>query len=165
MKSNASFSSCGSYRWTLIRVINESKKEIIFIGLNPSSANSKENDPTIRRLLSFAERWGFGKLYVINLFAKITKTPEMLKYCDDPVGSRNDLVLDQYIKYWMANELCQLWIGWGVNGRLMNRDVQVLKKIKNKYSKKLYTIGITRQGKPLHPLYVAKNKKLYPFPY
>jgi len=139
------------------------KAELLFIGLNPSSANSKENDPTLRRLLTFAESWGFGKLYVINLFARIAKSPKILKSCDDPIGSINDDILEQNINYWLANDLCKLWIGWGVNGKLMNRGHKVLKKLENKYSKQPYTIGITKQGYPIHPIYVGRDKKLYPF--
>ncbi len=165
MKSNASFSSCGSYRWILSREINASKTELIFIGLNPSSANYEENDPTLKRLIGFSEIWGFGKLSVINLFARISTKPKILKFCDDPVGSKNDFVLEKNIKYWLANDLCQLWIGWGVNGKLMNRDESVLKKIKNKYAKQPYVIGITKNGCPMHPLYVGKSKKLYPYIY
>ncbi len=163
MISNATFSFCGSYRWRLIREINESKKELIFIGLNPSLANEKKNDPTLRRIIGFAEIWGFGRLYVVNLFARISRSPKLLRYCDDPVGSKNDFVLNQNIKYWLANDLCQLWIGWGTNGKFMNRDAWVLKKITNKYLKKPYIIGLTKEGYPKHPLYVGKNKKLYPY--
>ena len=46
-------------------------------------------------------------------------------------GSINDDVLDQNIKYWLANDCCKLWIGWGVNGKLMNRGYKVLKKLEN----------------------------------
>ena len=163
MKSNALFSKCGSYRWKLSRLISESKTELIFIGLNPSYGDSERNDQTLIRIINFAQSWGFGRVYVINLFARITTRPEILRYCDDPVGSENDLILERNIRYWLANDLCKLWIGWGVNGKLMNRDKKVLEKIKNKDSKEPYAIGITKKGCPRHPLYVGKNKKLLPF--
>ena len=93
MKSSASFSTCKGYRWNLCRHINDTRKTLIFIGLNPSLANAKDDDPTLRRLLGFTERWGYGSLVVINLFGKISKSPKTLGSCDDPIGIRNDEVL------------------------------------------------------------------------
>ena len=105
MKSSAQFSTCKNYRWRLTRHINYSKKELIFIGLNPSLANKDKNDPTLQRLLGFSECWGYGSLVVINLFAIISKSPKDLSFCEDPVGKKNDFVLNKWINYWSKNKL------------------------------------------------------------
>lgn len=86
MKSSTSFNACKNYRWNLSRYINDTQKKLIFIGLNPSLANRSYNDPTLRRLIGCAELWGYGALVVVNLFARITKSPKLLASCDDPVG-------------------------------------------------------------------------------
>ena len=160
MKSSASFSTCKDYRWNLSRYINKSQKTLIFIGLNPSLANKSENDPTLKRLLGFAELWGYGSLIVVNLFARITKSPKVLASCDDPVGWKNDFELNKRISYWETKDSYELWIGWGINGRLMNRDKLLLKRIK-KSSKKPYVIGLTKDGYPRHPLYTSKQENLF----
>ncbi len=160
MKETATFSSCNHYRWSLTRYINDSPKELFFIGLNPSFANATSNDPTLTRLLGFAELWGYGSLVVINLFARISKSPKSLSMCNDPVGSQNDFELNKRISYWSNHDFCTLWIGWGVNGRLMNRNQKLLKRIK-KSLKNPYVIGLTKGGHPKHPLYISKNKKLF----
>lgn len=49
------------YRYALWRVWDDSKA--MFIGLNPSTANETENDPTIRRVIRFARDWGNGDLF------------------------------------------------------------------------------------------------------
>ena len=162
MKSSAVFSTCREYRWRLNRYISDSKKELIFIGLNPSLANSFHDDPTLRRLVAFAGNWGYGSLIVVNLFARISKSPKSLKTCNDPIGWNNDLELDKIINYWSKQELCDLWIGWGVNGKFMNRDVRLLRKIRNS-SKKPLVIGLTKDGHPKHPLYISKLKTLCNF--
>ena len=66
-----------------------------------------------------------------------------------------------YISFWAANDLCDLWIGWGVYGKLMNRNIRVLKKIKQHYSKRPYVIGLTKDGHPRHPLYISNEQNLY----
>ena len=42
---------------------------ILFIGLNPSTADETKNDPTIRRCINFAKDWGYGGVMIANLFA------------------------------------------------------------------------------------------------
>ena len=116
MKSASSFSSCKEYRWSLTKFINHSKKELVFIGLNPSIGTDNVNDRTICRLISFAESWGYGSLKILNLFAKISTQPSILKSCNDPIGPKNDYVLKNSIRYWSKSSKCDLWLGWGVNG-------------------------------------------------
>ena len=130
------------------------------MGLNPSIANASKDDPTLRRLVGFAELWGYGSLVVINLFARITRSPKLLAVCDDPIGWENDFELDNRINYWMTKELCDLWIGWGVNGKLFNRNERLLKRIR-KSQKKPCVIGLTKDGHPQHPLYISKQKTLF----
>ena len=160
MKSSASFSTCKDYRWNLSRYINDNRKTLIFMGLNPSLANKNKNDPTLRRLIGFAELWGYGTLVVVNLFARITKSPKFLACCNDPVGWKNDVELNKRLNYWKKKDSCELWIGWGINGRLMNRDKLLLKRIKES-SKKPYVIGLTKDGYPRHPLYTSRKKTLF----
>jgi hypothetical protein len=40
-----------------------------FIGLNPSTADEKQDDPTIRRCIGFAKAWGYGAMCMTNIFA------------------------------------------------------------------------------------------------
>ena len=164
MESNAFFSPCGKFRWKLTRLISKSPKELIFVGLNPSKADAITNDLTLIRLISFCTLWGYGSLTVINLFGKITKDPRQLLSNEDPIGSQNDSVLNKNIYYWSKAQMCDLWIGWGTKGIIMNRNKKVLSQIKKSCSKKPLIIGLTKAGHPRHPLYTSKEKYLYPFP-
>jgi len=38
----------------------------MIIGLNPSTADENENDPTITRCINFAKSWGYGGVCVTN---------------------------------------------------------------------------------------------------
>ena len=165
MKSDALFSPCRRYRWRLTRSIKKSSKEIIFIGLNPSSANASNNDSTLTRVINFCRHWDYGSLTVINLFGIVATNPRHLLLYNDPIGWRNNSELNKHINYWSHNPMCDLWIGWGVNGNIMNRNREILEKIKKYYFKTPYIIGLTKGGHPKHPLYISKDKYLYPFPY
>ena len=52
---------------------------ILFIGLNPSTADETKNDPTIRRCINFAKDWGYGGVMIANLFAFRSTSPEIMK--------------------------------------------------------------------------------------
>ena len=86
----AVFSPCGRYRWWLERVWEGEGASLLFIGLNPSRADAHQDDPTLRRLMGFARRWGFSGLEVLNLFGGIAVHPAALKAWSDPVGADND---------------------------------------------------------------------------
>ncbi len=68
MRTDAKLSDCRIYRYALWRIWDDAKPLVMFIGLNPSTADETEDDPTIRRCISFAQNWGYGGLYMANLF-------------------------------------------------------------------------------------------------
>ena len=86
------FSECGSYRWILKRELSSGKKTVVFMGLNPSQANSLENDRTLLRIINFCSRWDYKNIYVINLFGLISKSPLQLSKSKDPIGFNNNLI-------------------------------------------------------------------------
>jgi len=59
----------GDYRYSLWRVWHPKASRVAFIMLNPSQADATVDDPTIRRCIGFAQRWGYGSLEAVNLFA------------------------------------------------------------------------------------------------
>lgn len=169
MKNSASFSSCGFYRWWLSRNCGKTKKTLIFIGLNPSEADASREDQTLRKLICFAHSWGFGSLVVLNLFARISKAPSLLKKCEDPIGKNNNLILCYVANQWTNNPLFELMLGWGIGGNLLKRDRQIMKFLRIYFSRRArnlpssygpMAIGLTRSGCPRHPLYAPKTNLL-----
>ena len=67
--TGANFSRCRQFRYTLWRRWDKTLPPVMMIGLNPSTADAHRNDPTIRRCIGFAKRWGHGGLVMTNLFA------------------------------------------------------------------------------------------------
>lgn len=144
----AKFSEDRVYRYQLWRVWDDKKPYLNVIGLNPSTADERKDDPTIRRCISFAKAWGFGGLYMTNLFAyRATKPADMKKY-PEPIGQEND----RYLRETAINSgLCVA--AWGANGGHQGRDAQVEALIPN-----LYVFRLTeKSGVPEHPLYLPKD--------
>lgn len=86
----AAFSRCGRYRWWLNRRWRQDAPTLLFIGLNPSSADGRRDDATLRRLIGFADGWGYGGVEVVNLFAWISADPAALRQSAEPKGRRTD---------------------------------------------------------------------------
>jgi len=166
--ANAAFSPCGRYRWWLQRVWEPQGPVLLFVGLNPSRADGRRDDPTLRRLLGFARQWGYGALKVVNLFACISANPALLKRAADPVGRGNDGWLLTAAQGgagfggFGGSAPAAIWLGWGNQGAWRGRDRQVLRLIGqslqgcgSNHSPELLCLGLTAAGQPRHPLYVA----------
>lgn len=149
----AVFSSDRKYRYVLWRWWDKEKPYAMFIGLNPSTADEMNDDPTIRRCINFAADWGYGGLCMTNLFAlRATDPKEMMKH-PEPIGPENDKWLLE------LSQLAEVVIAaWGAKGMYQNRDETMYKMSKN-----MRCLGLTKSGHPRHPLYLSKNTKLRPF--
>jgi hypothetical protein len=86
---------------------------VLFLLLNPSTADANVLDPTLRRCMSFAEAWGYGGILVGNIFALRSTDPQFLYLSRDPIGPTNDF----YIKT-MVELVDQVVCGWGAHGAL-----------------------------------------------
>lgn len=149
MKRKAGLSRCKNYRYWLYRRWCDGPA-LIFIGLNPSTADAQTDDPTLRRIMRFTHEWGFSAVTVVNLFAWRSRFPKELRVVTDPVGPRND--------YWIRRLTRgdePVVAAWGNGGHLLQRNQQVLSNIPE-----IYCLGTTRLGHPRHPLYAPANSRL-----
>ena len=90
MRTNAILSEDRKYRYVLLREWDSQLPKIMFIGLNPSTADENQDDPTIRRCIAFAKSFDYGGFYMLNLFAYRSTSPSKLREVDDPIGEDND---------------------------------------------------------------------------
>ena len=112
---------CGEYRYRLGRLWDESLPVCLWIMLNPSKADAKKDDRTIRRCIDYAKRWSFGGILVGNLFALRSPYPERLYQAEDPVGPKNDRRLRA-----MLNKADLVVCGWGAHSMVRERAREVL---------------------------------------
>ena len=153
----AIISECGKYRYVLYRKVSrESEKSLYFICLNPSTADAKEDDQTVRRCMNFARDLGYGYLYVVNLFAwRSTEKAVLLKAPKEKIGPRCNHYIDKYVKScdmtvaaWGAIDRGLEWRARDVSGRHDN----------------LRALKITKNGHPWHPLLLRKDPVPVEFP-
>lgn len=141
LNAGAEFSDCGTYRYKLWRIWDESLPLVMCVGLNPSTANSVKTDPTITNLTKMLKLLGYGGFYMMNLFAFISSKPSDLLTCVDAIGD-NDSKLKE------VSELCSdVIVCWGNFKQADERIKQVLPNYPN-----AKCFGKTQSGKPFHPL-------------
>lgn len=156
----AVFSEDQKYRYILWRVWDPSlfghKGEVAFIGLNPSTADEAQLDPTLRRCADYAERWGYGMVTMLNLFAYRATNPHDMAAADDPVGPENDAHITIAIKRAKMVVAC-----WGVHGTYQGRDKEIV-RLARLEGVRLHYLRLTKDGIPCHPLYLPNT--LTPIP-
>lgn len=150
MKKSAYISSDGKYRYVLRREWGfDVKNHVAFVMLNPSTADARIDDPTIRRCIGFAQSWGYDGLSVVNLFAYRATNPKNLMRAADPIGPDND--------EWIRDITLRSKItvaAWGTKGNFLGRDQSC-----GKFLPFLYCLELTKDGFPKHPLYVKSMRR------
>ena len=147
--AGAEFSADKIYRYALYRIWDNHKPKIMFVGLNPSTADESVDDPTIRRCVRYAADWGYGKMVMTNLFAFRATAPKVMMahrapICPEGEPRQNDIWLQR-----LAQGADLIIAAWGNHGGHMNRDLTVLPFLPN-----VMCLGLTNRGKPKHPLYL-----------
>lgn len=159
----ATFSPCSAYRYRLWRIWDQHLPLCAFVMLNPSTADAEQDDPTIRRCLGFARRWGYGGLFVVNLFAFRATKPIDLRAAVQPIGQENDQHL-----HGTAKTCARIVVAWGTSCRwrgMPSRDRVVLVTLRGPRpnSEPIMCLGKTARGFPKHPIYVKGGTKPTPY--
>jgi hypothetical protein len=154
----AIISDCGKYRHKLSRHVRDDLpyNHLLFIMLNPSTADATKDDPTIRKCRGFSERLGFSFFEVVNLFDYRATDPKELREVGEPSSQINDSVILE-----AARNAEMVICAWGTHGALNSRGSIVSRMLT---PMPLKCLGITKDGHPRHPLYVPYTQELIPFP-
>lgn len=157
MSAAAEISSCGEYRYALWRwddSLLAGDGTLLFVMLNPSTADGLADDPTIRRCRGFAQRLGYGTLAVANLYAFRATAPADLHKAADPVGPENDEWVEK-----LADEADRVIVAWGADvGPIADRAERVLPQLGD-----VDALGLTASGQPRHPLYLRADAEPEPY--
>ncbi|MFT5930149.1 MAG: hypothetical protein ACI9GE_000334 [Oceanospirillaceae bacterium] len=152
LKMDAKLSSCRRYRYALWRTWDDSKPYVMIVGLNPSTADETQDDPTLIRCINFAKAWGYGGVCMANLFAFRATAPNDMKVSSDPVGLENDRWLAK-----LSKDAGIVVAAWGNDGGHLGRSSKVKAMLPN-----LHCMKINKSGEPSHPLYLKSD--LVPLP-
>jgi hypothetical protein len=159
MERTATLSACSRYRYVLTRTWNINLPTILWIMLNPSTADAYKDDATIRRVIGFSQAWRFGSLVVCNIYGLRATKPKELWLVSDPFGLENKLHIMVH-----AAKTDRVVCAWGGNAD-KDQAQSVVRLILNVRAgmwqpNALYCLGTTKDGQPLHPLRLRKDTEL-----
>jgi len=149
----AIFEQGEKYRYVLWRLWSKSKPYVLFIGLNPSSANNKDNDPTVRRLISLCRSNEFGGFSLCNLFGIITPNPRVIHNTPDPILNQ-----DGYIQAHHNKSDITIFM-WGSFKEARERAAVII----DLYGEGAMCFKQNADGSPIHPLYLPSGSQLIKF--
>jgi hypothetical protein len=160
-RRGAVISACGLFRYVLWRRWS-GRPLLVFIMLNPSTADALKNDHTIRKCIGFARRFGFGGIIVVNLFAYRTTYPKELKKAGWLAGGTENMsALGQAMKYaGTRGVIC----AWGAEVRKVDPErLRITFNILRAAGVPLYSLLTLPDGIPGHPLMLPYDSQLQEF--
>lgn len=153
-EGGAQLSPCLTYRLSLTRVWDRALPELCFVMFNPSTADGREDDPTIRKCIGFAKRWGYGSIIIVNLFTLRATDPRELRrpanyspqdWQDYIRGPDRDAAIHGAVM--LSDAVC---VAWGAHPAAEDESREVFES--GLLGERLFCIGRTKHGAPLHPL-------------
>lgn len=151
MKRTAKITDDGLYRYWLERSWEPKRVGMVWIMLNPSTADAENDDPTIRRCLDFSSAQTIGWMRVVNLFGYRATDPKELLKAKDPVGRDN---ISHIREAMMERGQVLVMVAWGnIPAKIWPLAARTITAIRSTEIP-LYCLGTTKNGSPRHPLYV-----------
>lgn len=151
LERDAIISDCGKYRYLLRRTWDHGRPRVIIIMLNPSTADAEIDDATIRSCIRLCRSLDYGSFEVVNLFAFRATDPSELQTAADPIGPRNDDLIEAAIMR------CDVAIcAWGAYPGAIDRGRSVHSLLRQRRPA-VFCWGKTKGGAPKHPLYIKSG--------
>lgn len=161
MTGSAIISDCGLYRYRLERHGLSGASAIAWIMVNPSTADAKDDDATIRKVIGFTERLGGGWAIVGNKFDYRATDVRALRTTRDPKGPENDAHLEAIMR-----EAPVVIAAWGPLAKLpphLRGRWYKVATIAERAGATLMCLGTAQDGQPRHPLMLAYDTPLVPW--
>lgn len=155
VKTTATYSKDGQYRYVLEKCWNEKGKKAVLISLSAGKANELVSDYTTM-FIQNALNEEFGTVYILNAFAHITEK------------SKTDAENLKQIKEYVAREdIDSIILCWGRGcesaSKAVKDEIAKIEKIVDSVSNKCMVIADSRGVRGLHPLKAQNNWILKPW--
>ena len=157
LENDAVISDCGKYRYLLRRTWEHAKPRLLYVMLNPSTADARQDDATIRSCVRLASGLGYGSIEVVNVFAWRATKPDELLTASDPCGPMNEYTVQAAIAR------CDVVVcAWGAWPPADQASIYLRNAIHARRPA-AYCFGKTKAGAPKHPLYIKSGTPLEVF--
>jgi len=163
VKRSASISEDGLFRWWLIREWDRDRDRLCVLLLNPSTADAERDDASVRRLIGFARRWGYGSFVLVNLSAWRSTDPTGL--WRHPTGGQ----FNRTAVVSAARER-DVFVGVGANAESVRVYAEELLTRVQEVARTMFCLGETKPprghyfGWPKHPLRLAYDTERQAWP-
>lgn len=167
------FSECRTFRYTLlhswrldgdkfvqIQLPVEQRRQIMWIGMNPSTADENRLDPTLRRVRAFSHGWGFNTFIMTNVFAFRATLPKNMRKAEDPIGPDNDRMLVEIAQ--QCDHVVACWGGLSNFPRSLRHRAASIRIMLRDAGRPVQCLGRNDDGSPKHPLYILGDTRLIP---
>jgi hypothetical protein len=134
---------------------------VLWVGMNPSTADADANDPTITREITFTKSWGYSSYIKTNVMDyRATNQKDLLAAGVEPRSDRN---LETIVTW--AARADRIVLCYGVLPKqLKHFGLDAVAALKGAgHASRLFSFGTSLNGFPRHPLYLASDTSLVPF--
>ncbi len=136
-------------------LVQEGKRTLFVLGLNPSTADATQPDPTMQSVLRIAEFNGFDGFIMINLYPlRATFPKDLPKAYDETLHQSNLAKLRDLLE---GRDNVEVWLAYGDNveyRKYLRSCLRDIVKVFEPHNPKWYHIQtLTAKGNPRHPLY------------
>ncbi|MCL2791896.1 MAG: DUF1643 domain-containing protein [Spirochaetaceae bacterium] len=129
-------------------------KILYCFGINPSIATPEKDDPTMKKVKSFACKSGFDSVVMLNIYPQRATNPN---YLSNKINLKEHKKNLQKIMSIIKNG-STVWVAWGnlINKRSYLKDclIQIKNKLATKNLNWVKMGELTKRGNPRHPLYL-----------
>jgi hypothetical protein len=154
MRRSAVFSEDKLHRLALFRIWDDELPQLVVCMLNPSTADDQVEDPTLLALIHFAKFWGYGGLWIVNLYSFRTAKPaEMFANIARAIHADNEKHCAEAVFYARAHGGLML-AAWGNDGD----DKAAFFCQWASQHVDLVCLGTTLSGAPKHPMARGKHR-------
>lgn len=149
---DAVLSGCGQFRYRLRRWVRSiDDPYVLFVGLNPSTADAARDDNTVRAWRRLAWAWGYQSFWVGNVYAYRSTDPRGLWKAADREGPENTAHLIR-----MAAGAKMVVACWGAHAKPADYiPVSELLAVHGP----VWCLGRNDNGTPKHPLFLPTDVK------
>jgi hypothetical protein len=161
IRGGATFSDCGQFRPLLWRDWSDALNAayVLWIGMNPSTADGDADDPTVRRECDFTAAWGYSVYRKCNVMDFRATQPKAL--LQPGIIPRSEINLSVIVEQARSAHLVILAFG-SLHKKLSHYGADVVAALEAENIQPM-CLGITANGSPKHPLYLRKDSERVPF--
>jgi hypothetical protein len=145
-EAEAFLSECRAFRYWLTRIWDRQLPLLAVIGVNPSTADERKDDATIRKDMGFAQRLGYGGILKLNVGAFRSTDPVNWRKATDPIGPLN--TAGHLRGYADEFGVKRVVAAWGRNGKYAAAQCAAICEA----FPELWCWGRNDDGTPRHPL-------------